>query len=41
MNRFMELALREAKKADKKKEVPIGGTLYTAGTDRGREGEGL
>ena len=27
MNRFMELALREAKKADKKKEVPIGAVI--------------
>ena len=31
MNRFMELALREAKKADKKKEVPIGAVIIKNG----------
>ena len=31
MNRFMELALREAKKADKKKEVPIGAVIVKNG----------
>lgn len=31
MNRFMELALKEAKKADKKKEVPIGAVIIKNG----------
>lgn len=31
MNRFMELALKEAKKADRKKEVPIGAVIIKNG----------
>ena len=31
MNKFMELALKEAKKANKKDEVPIGAVIVKAG----------